>query len=54
VTNKKKNILILLGILALMFLEYVPIVMMVNISFRKSLDIFANFWALPWPLATGN
>jgi len=54
VTAKKKNALILAGLLLLLALEYLPIIMMVNISFRKSIDIFANFWDFPWPLETGN
>ncbi|HOE65997.1 MAG TPA: carbohydrate ABC transporter permease [Candidatus Hydrogenedentes bacterium] len=34
---------------ALLFLCFVPLFMMAAMSLRKSLDIFGNFWGLPYP-----
>lgn len=39
--------LLLLSLLLL--LAFVPILMMLNISLRRSIDVFADFWALPSP-----
>ena len=39
--------LLLLGILLL--LGFVPILMMLNMSLRKTIDIMANYWSLPNP-----
>ena len=33
----------------ILFLAYVPILMMLSMSLRRSIDIFGDFWGAPWP-----
>jgi len=44
--SKKINILL---VFTLLIFAFVPILMLVSMSLRKSIDIFGDFWALPWP-----
>ncbi len=39
---------------ALLFLAFVPILMMLSMSLRASLDIFADFWGIPVPPRVSN
>src|SRR5262249_55895314 len=38
----------------LLFLAFIPILVMLSMSLRSSTLIYVDFWALPWPLYTRN
>lgn len=41
-------------LLTLLFSLFVPILLMVSMSLRPSIDIYVHFWALPWPIYVKN
>ncbi len=41
-------------LVVLLFLSFVPIVLMVSMSLRSSTLIYVNFWDPPWPIYTQN
>lgn len=38
----------------LLILSFIPIFMMLSMSFRDSLQIYGDFWGMPWPPKIGN
>lgn len=51
---KPHTLKLLLPLGLLLVLAFVPILLMVSMSFRRSVDIFADYWALPFPLYLEN
>ncbi|RAV17800.1 hypothetical protein DQG23_25650 [Paenibacillus contaminans] len=43
-----------LTLFVLLLLSFVPIFMMISMSFRDSLSIYGDFWGMPWPPKWGN
>ncbi len=41
-------------LLTILFFSAIPIVMMLTMSFRPTILIYADFWGLPWPLNFAN
>ncbi len=37
------------GLWTFLLLSFVPIAMMISMSLRDTAEIYANYWALPWP-----
>lgn len=53
--HKRKNTLISLLILGcLLFFAFVPMFLMCSMSLRRTVDIYTDFWALPFPAHWGN
>lgn len=53
--HERKNILISLSILGgLVFLALVPLFLMFSMSLRRTVEIYTNFWAFPFPAYWGN
>lgn len=37
-----------------LFLSFIPILLMLTLSLKSNIQIYANFWSLPWPLEWSN
>ncbi len=51
---RRRPLLGLAMLSSLLLAAYLPILMMVSMSLRESGRIYADFWALPWPLYPAN
>lgn len=52
--EKFKQIVIVICIILLLVLTFIPIFLMIVLSFKSNIQIYTNFWALPWPIQWGN
>jgi len=51
--NLKQTSLVI-GIILLLTLTFIPIFLMIILSFKSNIQIYTDFWALPWPIQWGN
>lgn len=51
-SKKEKLIQIIITVITIfiLFLAFIPIIMMVVLSLKSNVQIYGNFWSLPWPL----
>lgn len=52
--HSTQQLLFVVILLVLLFLTFVPIILMVSLSLKDNGQIFGNFWALPNPMRWGN